>query len=120
VLLTTLPVLDPRVARHIVAVYLRRWNADEDSIRFIKQSFRLEKYLVAKLRRMKVWVFLIGAAAALLGLLHRPRSVGHEMARTFPAFKKRARTMLYRLARAVSEMLLSLAPARYRVLASGP
>lgn len=120
VLLTTLTVVDPRVARHLVAVYLRRWNADEDSIRFVKQSFRLEKYLVAKLRRMKTWVFLIGVATALLGLLHRPRSIGHEMARTFPAFKKRARTMLYRLVRAVSELLLSLAPSRYCALACGP
>ncbi len=120
VLLTTLPVLHHRVARHIVAVYLRRWNADEDSIRFVKQGFRLEKYLVAKLRRMKTWVFLIGAATALLGLLHRPRSVGRQMARDFPAFKKHVRTWLYRLLRAVSALLLSLSPKRYRALACGP
>lgn len=119
-LLTTLPVLHGRVARQIVAVYLRRWNADEDSVRFVKQTFRLEKYLVAKLRRMKAWVLLVGVATALLALLDRPRSQARRMARDFPAFKRRARTFLYRLARAVSEFLLALAPARYRTFVRGP
>ena len=120
VLLTSLPVLHDRVARHVVAVYLRRWNADEDSIRFVKQTFRLEKYLLAKIRRMRTWVFLVGVATALLGLLHRPGAAGHRMARDWPAFRERVRTLLYRLARAVSALLLSLSPARYAALARGP
>jgi len=119
-LLTTLPVADPRVARSIAAAYLRRWNAAEDSIRFVKQSFRLEKYLVATLRTMTVWVFLVGVATALLTLLNDPRAVGRRLVQSFPAFSQRVRTVLYRLAWAVSGILRSLSPSRYRAFASGP
>lgn len=119
-LLTTLPVADPRVARRVVAVYLRRWSAAEDSVRFVKQAFRLEKYLVATLRTMKVWVFLIGVATALLALLADPRAGGRRLARSFPAFSQVVRTIHYRLAWAVSGILRSLSPSRYRSLASGP
>ena len=119
-LLTTLPVMDPKVARRIVAAYLRRWNAAEDSIRFVKQAFRLEKYLVATLRTMQVWVFLVGVAMALLSLFNHPRSVGRRLIQSFPAFSQRVRTVHYRLAWAVSEILRSLSPSKYRAFASGP
>lgn len=119
-LLTNLPVNDPRVARTIVAAYFRRWNAAEDSIRFIKQSFRLEKYLVATLRPMRVWVFLIGVAMALLSLLDGPRSVGKGLIASYAAFSTQCRTVHYRLVWAVSEVLRSLSPRRYRAFASGP
>jgi hypothetical protein len=68
----------------------------------------------------RTWVFLIGVTTSLLALLQRPQSVGQQMARACPPFKKRAPTKLYRLVRAVSELLLSLTPTRYRVLASRP
>jgi hypothetical protein len=119
-LLTTLAVADPKVARRIVAAYLRRWNAAEDSIRFVKQAFRLEKYLVATFRRMKVWVFMVGVATALLTLLNDPRSVGKRLVRSYPSFSQRVRTLHYRLAWAVSGILRALSPLKYHAFASGP
>jgi hypothetical protein len=69
---------------------------------------------------MQTWTFLVGVATALLSLLGTPLSGGGRLVQAFPAFPGRARTVLYRLAWAVSSILRSLSPTRYRVLASGP
>jgi len=120
--LTTLPVPDAGAARRVVAAYLRRWGGAEDPVRFIKQTFRLERFLVASLRAMRVWVFLIGVAMALLVLLLDPRSVGRRLARSVECFSNQVLFLGYRLARALADLLQGLSPARYRrlLLASGP
>jgi len=121
-LLTTLPVLDVKAARRIVLAYFRRWGGAEDPIRFIKQTFRLEKFLVGTLRAMQVWVFLIGVAMALHALLLAPRSIGMGLAKTVESFTDDITFWGYRLARALADLLQVLPKHHYRrlVLTSGP
>lgn len=121
-LLTTLPVPDVKAARRIVLAYFRRWGGAEDPIRFLKQTFRLEKFLVGTLRAMQVWVFLIGVALALYALLLAPRGVGEKLAQTVESFADDIKFWGYRLARALADLLQSLPARTYRrlLLTSGP
>jgi hypothetical protein len=121
-LLTTLPVLDVKAARRIVLAYFRRWGGAEDPIRFIKQTFRLEKFLVGTLRAMQVWVFLIGVAMALHALLLAPRGVGEKLAKTVVSFSDDIKFWGYRLARALAAFLQTIPARHYRLLllTSGP
>lgn len=121
-LLTTLPVPDVKAARRIVLAYFRRWGGAEDPIRFLKQTFRIEKFLVGTLRAMQVWVFLIGVALALYALLLAPRGVGKQLAQTVESFSDDIKFWGYRLARALAGFLQGLPSRLYRrlLLTSGP
>jgi len=122
VVLTTLPVPDVAAARRVVAAYLRRWGGAEDPIRFLKQTFRLEKFLVGSHRGMRAWVFLIGVALGLYSLLLAPRSVGKPLADTVESFSDDITFFGYRLARALAGLLQGLPARLYRrlLLTSGP
>lgn len=121
-LLTTLPVPDVKAARRVVLAYFRRWAGAEDPIRFLKQTFRLEKFLVGTFRAMQVWVFLIGVALALYALLLAPRGVGQKLAQTVESFSEDIKFWGYRLARALADFLQGLPSRQYRLLllTSGP
>lgn len=120
--LTTLPVPDAAAARRIVAAYLRRWGGAEDPIRFLKQTFRLEKFLLASPRAMRAWVFFIGMALGLYMLLLGPHSPGHRLVRSVESFSDDITFRGYRLARALAALLMSLPKTHYRILLmpSGP
>lgn len=120
--LTTLPVPDVAAARRVVAAYFRRWGGAEDPIRFLKQTFGLEKFLVGTHRAMRVWVFLIGVALGLYSLLLAPRSVGQRLADTVESFSDDITFFGYRLARALAALLQGLPERLYRrlLLTSGP
>jgi hypothetical protein len=120
--LTTLPVPDVAAARRVVAAYFRRWSGAEDPIRFLKQTFDLEKFLVSFPRAMRAWVFLIGVALGLYSLLLAPRSVGRALAGTVESFSDDVTFFGYRLARALADLLQALPARLYRrlLLTSGP
>lgn len=120
--LTTLPVPDAAAARRVVAAYLRRWGGAEDPVRFLKQTFRLEKFLVGTHRGMRAWVFLVGMALGLYSLLLGPRSPGKRLADTVESFSDDITFFGYRLARALAALLQGLPARLYRrlLLTSGP
>ena len=122
VVLTTLPVPDIAAARRVVAAYLRRWGGAEDPIRFLKQTFRLEKFLVGTHRGMRAWVFLLGVALGLYSLLLGPRSLGKRLADTVESFSDDITFWGYRLARALAAYLQGLPDRLYHrlLLTSGP
>ena len=121
-LLPTLPIPDVAAARRAVAAYFAHWGGAEDPIRFIKQTFRAEKFLVGTFRAMQVWVFLIGVAMALHALLLAPRSIGMPLAKTVESFTDDITFWGYRLARALADLLQAIPRHHYRrlVLTSGP
>lgn len=120
--LTSLPVPDVTAARRVVAAYFRRWGGAEDPIRFLKQTFGLEKFLVGDPDAMRAWVFLIGVALGLYSLLLASRSVGQRLADTIESFSNDITFWGYRLARALADLLQGLPHRTYRrlLLTSGP
>ena len=120
--LTTLPVLDQASARRVVAAYLRRWGGAEDPIRFLKQTFDLEKFLLGTPQAMRVWVFLIGMALGMYALLLGKRSPGQRLAETVESFSDDITFWGYRLAEALATLLKALPERLYRrlLLPSGP
>jgi hypothetical protein len=123
VLLTSLPIGEERAARRAVAAYLRRWGGAEDPVRYLKQTFDLERYLLAGFEAMRAWVFLVGVTMSLLTVLLRPRAGGERLARTVAWHGTEEPLFLYyRLARALSELLRRLTLPRLRSMlwARGP
>lgn len=120
--LTTLPVPDVAAARRVIAAYFRRWAGAEDPVRFLKQTFLLEKFLVGTHRAMRAWVFLVGVALGLYSLLLAPRSIGRRLADAVASFSDDITFWGYRLARALADLLQGLPARLYRrlLLASGP
>lgn len=120
--LTSLPVRDASQARDALAAYLRRWGCAEDPIRFLKQTFRIEKFLLRHLRAMRVWVFLIATVMGVLGMILLPGKFSRAVLDRVEHFQKSVRFLFYRIARAMQEWLSSLSPRQYRQIlgARGP
>lgn len=120
--LTSLPVRDAREAREVVAAYLRRWGSTEDPIRFLKQVFRVEKFLLRRLRAMRLWVFLIACVMGVQGLLLLPGAFSRAVLGRVERFARCVRFAYYRMTRALGEWLSTLSDRDYRSLrgARGP
>lgn len=119
VVLTTLPVRGAQGARCMVRRYLARWGGAEDPIRFIKQNFRLEKFLVSKLRAMRAWAFFMAIAMTLLAILLAPGRLRRRLLALVEWFREHVPFAYYWIARAVRELLRSIPPARYLRLVTG-
>lgn len=122
VVLTTLPVRGAQDARRVARRYLDRWAGAEDPIRFLKQNFRLEKFLVSKLRAMRAWVFFMGVAMTLLTLLLTPGQLRRRLLALVAWFREQVPFAYYWIARATQIILCSIPPPRYfrLVRGSGP
>lgn len=119
VVLTTLRIAGALAARRLVRRYLSRWSGAEDPIRFLKQNFRLEKFLVSSLKAMQVWVFFMGIAMTLLAVLLAPGRLRRRLLTLVEWFRGQVRFAYYRVARAVHGILTSIASRRYLRLVTG-
>lgn len=119
VVLTTLRILGASHARRVVHRYFARWGGAEDPIRFIKQNFRLEKFLVSKLRAMQAWAFFMAITMTLLAILLAPGGLRRRILALVEWFRQRVPFAYYWIARAVRELLSSVPPARYLRLVTG-
>jgi hypothetical protein len=50
-------VLDRLLDRKTVFVIMSRWSGCEDPIRFLKQTFRMEKFLIDGISAIRAWFF---------------------------------------------------------------
>lgn len=118
--LTSLPVPDRKTARWIVRAYLGRWSGAEDPIRFVKQAFRLEKFLLGGLRAMQTWIFLMGVALSLLTALLAPDPLRRNLLAQIEQFRERVDFLYYRMVRVVALVLAQLVPRDWAALVRGP
>lgn len=113
VVLTTIPIRGAQDARRVARRYLDRWAGAEDPIRFLKQNFRLEKFLVSKLRSMRAWVFFMSVAMTLLTTLLAPGPLRRRLLALVAWFREQVPFAYYWIARAVQVLLSSIPPPRY-------
>jgi hypothetical protein len=64
--LTNLKVETVQDVAQVVEHYMSRWSGCEDPIRFLKQAFRIEKFLIDGMVAIRVWFFFISVAFSIL------------------------------------------------------
>ena len=97
-----------RNASHALCIiddYLGRWHGAEDPLRFLKQQFRLEKFLVDGMDAIRAWFFLILVAFSLLFTLRRGREILRWILRYAQPFDKEVRFTYYRIFRGFSRLV---------------
>ncbi len=97
-----------RQALRIIEDYLGRWFGAEDPVRFVKQAFSLEKFLVDDMDAIRAWLFLIMLAFSLLLALAGGREILRWIMRFAQAFPKEANFLYYRILRGFQRLLQSL------------
>ena len=95
-------------ALRIIEDYLGRWFGAEDPVRFVKQAFALEKFLVDDISAIKAWFFVIMVAWSLLFALEGGREILRWILKLAQAFPKKVRFQYYRILRGFKELLQSL------------
>jgi hypothetical protein len=107
-LLTNRRCQSAREALRIIEDYLGRWFGAEDPVRFVKQAFRLEKFLVDDMDAIRAWFFLIMVGFSLLFALSGGQEILRWIMRFAEAFPKEAKFLYYRILRGFRRLLQSL------------
>lgn len=64
--LTNIKVETADDAAQVVGHYISRWSGCEDPIRFLKQTFRMERFLINRMPAIRAWFFFISVAFSIL------------------------------------------------------
>ncbi len=94
-------------ALRIIEDYLGRWFGAEDPVRFVKQAFGLEKFLVDDIGAIKAWFFVIMVAWSVLFALEGGREILRWIIKFAQAFPKKVRFRYYRILRGFKKLLES-------------
>ena len=104
-LLTSKPVSTLNDAVEVIKDYLDRWLGCEDPVRFLKQAFHLEKFLVDGIKGIRFWVFLIQLVFSLLFEIESSRKILRWVLKLAEPFRKDVRFAYYRILSGLSELL---------------
>lgn len=107
-LLTEKPCNEARHAFGVIDDYFGRWFGAEDPVRFVKQAFDLEKFLVDEMDAIRAWFFVIMVAWSLLFALQKGREILRWIMKFAQAFPKEVRFVYYRILRGFKSLLQSL------------
>ena len=99
---------EPRHALEVIEDYFGRWFGAEDPVRFVKQAFKLEKFLVDEMDAIRAWFFVIMVAWSMLFALEKGREILRWIMKFAQAFPKEVRFLYYRILRGFKELLGSL------------
>ena len=92
----------------VIDDYFGRWFGAEDPVRFVKQAFDLEKFLVDDMDAIRAWFFVIMVAWSLLFALQGGREILRWIMNFAQAFPKEVRFVYYRILRGFKSLLESL------------
>lgn len=107
-LLTEKPCGEARHALSVIDDYFGRWFGAEDPVRFVKQEFDLEKFLVDDMDAIRAWFFVIMVAWSLLFALSGGREILRWIMKFAQAFPKEVRFVYYRILSGLKRLLQSL------------
>lgn len=113
ILLTGLPVSSSSDVAMYVSYYLDRFACCEDPIRFLKQIFSLEKFLLNSIKGIRLWFFLVQVVFSLLFELENSRQIFNLFLKLSQSFPKKINFYYYRILRGLQCFLQSYTPASY-------
>lgn len=112
--LTNIKVETADDAAPIVGHYISRWSGCEDPIRFLKQTFRMEKFLINRMPAIRAWFFFISVAFSILFEIEGWGKILQCMLKLSQSFDKDVSFRYYRIIRGLKEFfslsLTSLLP----------
>jgi hypothetical protein len=109
--LTNVEVQGPEDAAWVVQEYMGRWGGCEDPIRFLKQTFRMEKFLIDGMPAIRAWFFFISVAFSILFEIESWGKILEWVVKLSQPFGKKVRFRYYRIIQGLKEFLyLSLPP----------
>lgn len=109
-LLTNERVPSPKKAARLIVYYLARYAGCEDPIRFLKQTFRLEKFLLEQMPSVRKWFFWISVAFTLLFDFHTQGEILRKIIDSSKPFPKKVRFHYYRILRGINYLLRDFFP----------
>lgn len=104
-LLTNEKPKSPKKAARLISYYLGRYSGCEDPVRFLKQEFRLEKFLIEGMSAIRNWFFWISVAFTMLFDFHINREILQKILDYSRPFPKFVTFLYYRILRGLNYFL---------------
>lgn len=109
-LLTNEKPRSPKKAARLISYYLGRYSGCEDPVRFLKQEFKLEKFLIEKVSSVRNWFFWISAAFTMLFDFQTHREILQKILNYSKSFPNFVTFLYYRILRGLSCLLRDFFP----------
>jgi len=103
--LTNIKLEDAHEAAVVVEHYISRWSGCEDPIRFLKQTFRMEKFLIDGMPAIRAWFFFISLAFSILFEIESWGKILEWVLWLSQSFSKDVDFRYYRIFRGLKEFL---------------
>jgi hypothetical protein len=119
-LLTNEKLPSPKKAARLISYYFGRYSGCEDSIRFVKQQFKIEKFRIEGMPAIRNWFFWISVAFTMLFDFQTHREILRQIINYSKAFPNPATFLYYRILRGINYLLRDFFPygalARAKIL----
>jgi len=109
--LTNMKVESAHDAARVVEHYISRWSGCEDPIRFLKQAFRVEKFLIDQMPTIRAWFFFISVAFSILFEIESWGKILEWTIKLSQPFAKDVQFNYYRILRGLKEFFYLLLPS---------
>lgn len=106
--LTNMKVETAQDAARVVEHYISRWRGCEDPIRFLKQTFRMEKFLIDHMPAIRAWFFFISVAFSILFEIESWGKILEWTIKLSQPFGKSVKFKYYRIIRGSKEFFYLL------------
>lgn len=104
-LLTNEKPVSPKKAARLISYYFGRYSGCEDSVRFLKQAFKLEKFLIEGMLALRNWFFWISVAFTMLFDFQTRREILQKILLYSRPFPKFVSFLYYRILRGLNYLL---------------
>ena len=95
----------PKKMARLISYYFGRYSGCEDPIRFLKQEFKLEKFLIEGMTSVRHWFFWISVAFTLLFDFQIHREILRKILDYSQSFPHPVSFLYYRILRGTSYLL---------------
>ncbi len=104
-LLTNEKPKSPRKVARLISYYFGRFSGCEDTVRFLKQEFKLEKFLIEGMSSLRKWFFWITVAFTMLFDFQTHQEILRKILDYSRSFPHPATFLYYRIFRGVNYLL---------------
>ena len=109
-LLTNEKPVSPKKVARLISYYFGRYSGCEDSVRFIKQEFKIEKFRIETMPAIRNWFFWISVAFTMLFDFQTHREILRKILDYSKSFPNPATFLYYRILRGINYLLRDFFP----------